>query len=180
MKISFKISEENYLDFQLYLASESAIVIQKKKWTRKIIPLIYLSIAVVMYFLEKLFLFACFGIIGKLWYFLYPWIEEKNTRKKYREIITSTFQDKINNDITLENDTENFIYTTRGNSTKVAIKSITEIIQLKTILIIKTNTNQAFVIPNQALKNLESHWIEFQRISSFYKIPFSKKLNWEW
>lgn len=81
MKISFKISEENYLDFQLYLASESAIVIQKKKWTRKIIPLIYLSIAVVMFFLEKLFLFACFGIIGNLWYFLYPWIEEKNIAK---------------------------------------------------------------------------------------------------
>lgn len=90
MEIQYNITEEAYLEFNVYHAKNSKTVMKSLTIQRVALPLIYLLMAVVLSFLLDmpfLFLFIPFLVIGILWAIFYPAYFYRHVRRTAKKMV---------------------------------------------------------------------------------------------
>jgi len=180
MNINVKISSNNYLAFQLYIASKSQQITKKRKRTRLIVPILYSIFAISLFIIGNAFLAAGFAAFALLWFFFYPIWERKKYEKYFQTVIQENYKNRIDADIkiNIEND---FIYTSSGGSeAKTSIKEIKEIVELKDIILIKMDVTLAFVIPKDQVKDVTSLIAELKEVAKKVNVEYKEELDWKW
>lgn len=92
MELNYKLTEADYIDFNLYHAKNSKTVRKQILMQRLLVPVVYIVLAyLASYFLDVpfLILFVPFLIMGILWFFFYPAyfyrLIKRNATKMMRE-----------------------------------------------------------------------------------------------
>lgn len=180
MNITYKISEENYLTFQLYLASKSQNIIKRRKRTRLVVPAVYSIFAISLIYLESTYAAIGFGSFGLIWFFFYPLWEKKKYHKHYLKFIRENYQNRIGVDVHLEIQDEHFFTSSNGSEAKIQLNQIKQIIELKEVILIRLDITQAFVIPKDQVKDLAALITELKELAKKLSVHYSEELNWEW
>ncbi|ALS79566.1 hypothetical protein AUO94_13445 [Planococcus kocurii] len=90
MEITYDVTEEAYIDFNLYHAKNSKTLKKTMTMQRVLVPIIYLVMAVVLSFvldIPILFMVIPFLIIGILWAIFYPKYFYRHIQKSSKKLL---------------------------------------------------------------------------------------------
>ena len=180
MNINFKITQENYLTFQLYLASKSQSISKKRTRTRLVVPILYSVFAISLFVLESPFLAAGFAAFAMLWFFFYPLWEKGKYVKYYQKIIQENHKSRIGVDIKIELQNDHLFTASGGTEAKIATSEIKEIVELKDLILIRLDVTQAFVIPKDQITELPALIGELKELAKKLKVKYAEELGWVW
>ncbi|MFZ9847122.1 MAG: YcxB family protein [Flavobacteriales bacterium] len=180
MTVTFKITQQNYLTFQLYLASKSQSISKKRKRTRLVVPILYSVFAISLFVLESPFLAAGFAAFAMLWFFFYPLWEKGKYVKYYQKIIQENHKSRIGVDIKIELQNDHLFTASGGTEAKISTSEIIEIVELKDLILIRLDVTQAFVIPKDQINELPAFIGELRELAKKLKVNYREELGWVW
>jgi hypothetical protein len=180
MNINFKITEQNYLTFQLYLASKSQSILKKRKRTRLVVPILYSVFSISLFVLESPFLAVGFAAFAMLWFFFYPLWEKGKYVKYYQKIIQENHKSRIGVDIKIELQNDYLFTASGGTEAKISTSEIIEIVELKDLILIRLDVTQAFVIPKDKITELLALIGELKELAKKLKVNYREELGWVW
>lgn len=179
--IQVKLSQNDYLKFQLFVASQDDSIIKKRKKSRLSVSIVYACLAILLFLTTStLFIEFVFLIIAILWYLLYPKYSKYRYEKHYKNHIANHYQNRV--DKTSEMQINGNVIFSKGltGQSEVFINSVESIIEIDTHYFIKIETGESFIIP-KALDQLNNDIYGFiNRLEELTKLQIIKKLNWKW
>ena len=179
MTIEYKISENDYLTHQLYLASISERIRKKRQRNRSLFPLFFTIIGLLA--LSKS------GVLGIIlfafalsWFLFYPRSERKHYVEHYQGFIKENYQERIGRPVVLEFN-DDFIYgKDEGSESKVLTKELEEIVELPTIVLLRLKGGQSLILPKDSIENIDSLTVRLKELAEYLKIEYVLKDKWEW
>jgi len=94
--LEYSLSEEDFLTFQLYVASTSPNTIKKRTKVKYRVPVIYGILALLIFWIGETEMAVAFIIIGLLWLVFYPKWEKHRYYNHYRDHIKENYAGRIN------------------------------------------------------------------------------------
>ncbi len=94
--LEYSLSEEDFLTFQLYVASTSPNIIKKRTKVRYRVPVMYGILALLIFWIGETEMAVAFIIIGLLWLVFYPKWEKHRYCNHYRDHIKENYTGRIN------------------------------------------------------------------------------------
>lgn len=180
MTLTFKIDENDYLAHQLFLASRSARIKKKRKRSRILLPLIYVTFGLVTFFEDKKVVAFIFIGIGILWFFLYPVWERRRYVNHFRAFIRENFKDQANADVTMEIRDDHILTRSDGNESKIMASEIREIDEIPSTIFIRLNGGQSFILPKDKIVNIEAVKETLKKLAARLNIAYDDDGQWEW
>ena len=175
MKLEYSLTNEDFLEHQLYEASKSKRVKSKRFKTRIITPIIYLILGLVSFasgykilFPLIMFLFAI------LWYLFYPTRSRKIHIKHYNNHIKDTYKNRINKPIEIEFNKDYVYIEDNGSESKIKTSELKSLIELKNHFLIKLKTDLSLIVPKREINNIDV----FKTLFVNLNIPIIEELNW--
>lgn len=180
MKVTYTLTTEDYLEHQLFAASNSP-QIKKQRFKAKIaIPVLYILIGLFLSGMKKDFLpVIIFAGLSLLWFFLYPIRDRKRYKKYYTAHVNETFKARIGKQTETEIQDELIVTKTGDNESRIHMNEVEEVYELKNILLIKLKTG-SLIFPKSGIENLEEFKNYLHEMALKLKIPFSVFAQWEW
>lgn len=180
MTIEYKIDENDFLNYQLYVASKSERIKKKRLRSKVIVSLIYVAFGLLFFFEDKHLLTILFFIIGFFWFFLYPLWEKKHYIKHYKGFIKENYQERLDRTATLELNNEVIIAKENGSESKVLTTELEEIAEIPSTIFIKLKGGQSFILPKSKIANIDNVRARLKELANYLKITYSIDEKWEW
>lgn len=176
IKLKYALTNEDFLEHQLYVASKSETIIKKRKRTRVIIPLVYLTLAL-FFFFNKGNYTSCiiFISIAVVWYLFYPIRSKKLHIKHYQNHINEHYKNRINVESEIEITNEYIFGKEKSGESKTSIEEIESLIELKNRFFLTLKTGLSLVIPKTAIHDIT----QFKNKITELHIEIIDELNWE-
>mgnify|MGYP000477646293 CR=1 FL=1 len=176
IKLKYSLTNEDFLEHQLYIASKSKNIIKKRKRTRVIVPLVYLALALFFFFSKENYISSIIFIsIAVVWYLFYPIRSKKLHIKHYQNHITEHYKNRIGveSEIKITND---YIFgIDNSGESKTKIEEVESLIELKNRFFLKLKKGLSLVIPKTAIDDI----MLFKNKISELNIEIIDELNWE-
>ncbi|GAA4139037.1 hypothetical protein GCM10022216_16740 [Sphingobacterium kyonggiense] len=179
MDISYILREEDYLQFNLYVASNSKVVKRRRILSRYVVPAAYLIFALISFYMNAMIMGVIFLIFSILWVLLFPAYEVKKYVKAYKKYIQSNLSRSLNNQVELKVK-DDFIYLNDHTSEhKISIASLYELVELPSIFLLSSDVGSAILIPKDQI-DVSLVKQNLMDLSRTHKIPLIEKLDWKW
>lgn len=179
MDISYILREEDYLQFNLYVASNSKVVKRRRVLSRYVLPGAYLLFALISFYVNAMIMGIIFLVFSILWVLLYPAYEVKKYVKAYKKYIKSNLSRSLNNQVELKVK-DDFIYLYDHTSEhKISIVSLYELVELPGIFLLSSDVGKAIIIPKDQI-DVSLVRQNLNDLSRTHKIPLIEKLDWKW
>jgi len=180
MKISYSIDENDYLTFQLYTASNSALV-KKRRFISRLVPAIaYLLLAITFFYQGNITMIIAFGALALVWYFLYPFHDKNVYKRQYQKFIKENMNNKFGRPATLSFEAPLVKAKDEVSETKINYSEIESITEIPEMFLLKLKTNQSFILPKDKIENLEALNPFFQNFETNEGVPFYVLSEWKW
>jgi len=180
MEISYSLSEENYLNHQLFHASESMIIRKRRFRSKYIFPLVYLLLGIFLYAVKSPVLGYIFGGLGIVWFFLYPFYETGAYVKQYKKLIKENFSESINKTVNLTLDDTHLRLVEGVSEAKIDYSEIKQIAEIPHEILIKISNGNTIIIPKNQISNLESVAKKLEEIADKLQIDYLDYSQWRW
>src|SRR6476619_3944450 len=96
MILEYQIEAEDLVNYQLFIASKSKRIKQRRQKNRLLVPVGYLFFGILFILQNKMQYAVVFIVIGLLWYFLYPLWERRRYIKHYQGHVLENFLAGLN------------------------------------------------------------------------------------
>ena len=180
MKITYSIDENDYLTFQLYTASNSALV-KKRRFISRLIPAIaYLLLAVTFFYKGNITMIIAFAVLALVWYLFYPLHDKNVYKRQYEKFIKENMGNKFGRPATLSFEAPVVKAKDEVSETKINYSEIESITEIPEMFLLKLKTNQSFILPKNKMDQWQNLQPFFQDFSSNENIPFYVLLDWKW
>ncbi len=175
MTIEYSLTNDDFLEHQLYEASKSKRIKSKRFKVRIINPIIFIIFGMFSYLSDNRLLFPLIMLVfAILWFFLYPIRAKKTHIKHYKNHIKDNYKNRINKLVKLEFN-ENYIHIYDDTSeSKIKTSEIKSLIELKNHFFLKLNIDMSLIIPKKVIENINI----FKENISELKIPIIDEINW--
>ncbi|MFI1772354.1 YcxB family protein [Thalassobellus citreus] len=175
MKLEYSLTNDDFLEHQLYEASKSKRIKRKRFKMRIINPVLFLTFGIFSYLSDNRLLFPLIMLVfAVLWFFFYPIRAKKTHIKHYKNHIKDHYKNRINKLVKLEFN-ENYIHMYDDTSeSKIKTSEIKSLIELKNHFFLKLNTDISLIIPKKIIENIN----DFKEEISELKTPIIDELNW--
>ncbi len=186
MKLQFELLEDDYLIHQLYVASNTKMIQNKRRKATLLSACIYLIMGVHLFFFEGLksggiLLF----LIAVLWFFVYPifskWRFKKFNQKYVRSLLKKPDQTKRH--YYLEPDFIQILKTEKIDGQETVLQEsninsteLDKLVELENQYLLGVKSNHYIVIPKRAIQDKET----FHTLMASYNLKHVNELNWEW
>ena len=146
MNFQFKLSFDDFLQYQLYTVSQSKRVKKKKmrSWIR--IPALLGLLAIYMSF-KNLDYATSYGILAATWALGYPLYFKWLYKRHFSKHIKENYKSKIGETINLSLTENTLISEDDGSEAKIKFKEFADIIELPNNLILRTKKGDALIVP---------------------------------
>jgi hypothetical protein len=176
MKIEYKIEENDYLEFQLFTASKSNRIRQRKVTSWILITLISLFSGGYFYLKNHLPMTIYFGITALISAILYPiyfkWRHKKHYKKHIRENYHKQFGTTKQLEITAE-----YIYSSdSAGEGKIKVSEVDEINETQNHFFLKISTGLSLIIPKREINDSDLLKNEMEG----FGLKINNELNWKW
>lgn len=179
MDISYILREEDYLQFNLYVASNSKVVKRRRILSRYVVPAAYLIFALISFYVNAIIMGIIFLVFSILWVLLYPAYEVKKYVKAYKKYIQSNLSRSLNNQVELKvKDDFINLYDHTGEH-KISIASLYELVELQSIFLLSFDVSKAIIIPKDQI-DVSLVRQNLMDLSRTHKIPLIEKMDWKW
>lgn len=180
MKIQYTISEADYLTHQLYIASKSAIIKQRRQRAKFLYPFLYAAIGSFFLFQQKTALGISFMVLAVLWFLVYPIWERGYYLRHYKSFVKENMKSILDRNYTIEFLQNHFLSASDSSESKVNYSEIEGFAEVPTTFLIQIKGGKAIVFGKDQLSNPTELRSMFKGLSSRLKVPFFEDLDWQW
>lgn len=180
VNLKYALEKEDYVMFQLLVASTSDRIKKKRKRSRIIIPIIYLAFAAFGGYTGDTTMSIVFLVLSLIWFLFYPKYEAWKYKKHYNSFVDENFKSHYGLETKTQlGETEIYSENSKGNTT-VKVEDITEIIETEQYLFVRLGVGMGLIFPKEKIQNLQEleNWIS--TTSDQLGIPNQVNLNWSW
>lgn len=179
MIVRYVLSENNFLTYQLFVASKSKRMKRKELFLRLLLPVLYAPFFILYLNSQNFFTAGCFFIVGFAWFLIYPMIRRYIHKRHYRSFIRENYAQRVGKNVSLELEDEFIISKTEGIETRIEMSQVEEIIEISSTIFIKLKTTGSFILPKDKIADLGQVIHQLKVLASQIGVPFSKDLRWK-
>lgn len=180
MKLSFPLTVQDYLDYQLYNVTCSKKAMRKRLIGRLLFPVIYILVALV-FIVDENYLFVSFNLaLAVLWYFFYPMSERKRYEKIFRRTIERDLKPYLNQVGSLEWGPTTIYASANNEEARVAETDVAAIVALNEVILIQLHNKHNFIVPKRAIENSDETVRYLQAKCAKLAIPYTDHSAWRW
>jgi len=173
--MKFKLDENDYLTYQLFTASKSALIAKKKRNGWILAPLSFLILAVMFYSSDNFPLTVYFVIAAIVTVIFFPRYFKWRYKKHYLKHIQTNYQNRFGIESELEITSEGIIYKDETGEGKINLKEIIRVNNLPAHFLIELNLGHSIILP----KNQVDETALLQTLSEFQLKTIDER-NWKW
>ncbi|MEH7178280.1 YcxB family protein [Neobacillus vireti] len=158
MKIIYNLTEEDYLNFNLFHIKNSESASKSFNIQRYSIPIIYLIVAYVFSNLADipfLYAFIPFLIMGIFWVLFYPKYFQNRIKSQTKKMIREGKNEGLLGEHTMLLTEDGIIDTNSNGETKVNWSGVVKMMEDNSNLYLYNSSVSAYIIPKRELKELE-------------------------
>lgn len=180
MTIQFELNENDYLTFQLFAASKSERIIKKRKRNKVLVPITYIVIGILLFFIDGYLPTVLFALIGIVWFVFYPTWDKRRYRNHYKAFIQENYKDRIGRSVTLDIKDDFILAKEQTSESKLLTSEVEEIIEISTLIFIRIKGGQAYIVPKDRISNANEFVVRLKELVSHLNIKYSSEIQWEW
>jgi hypothetical protein len=178
MPLTYSLTEDDYLQSQLFIASKSERVkkqrIRRRIWT----TIVLLVLSAVCY--DDDFLFYYFLIIGIISAFFHSYYTAFLFKKHYKKYVGDIHKNSFNETSNITFTDEAIETADRTGTSKINLTEIETISETGSYFYLKLKTGQHLIIPKTQLSNSDEVRTLLTSLSKKLNINFISDLNWKW
>ena len=155
MMISYKLTEQDFIDFNVYHMNNSKTMKKTVLMQRLFGPLSFIIGIFVAYKITDIPLWywsICFAIAAVLWFALYPKMLERRIRKQVKKMLSEGQNKILLSDTTLTVNEEGIKCTTEYNETNTKFSAINKVEITNKHIFVYNNAVSAIIIPLSAFE----------------------------
>lgn len=180
MNLEYALTEQDFLDYQMYSATKSARINKKRQRSRMGMSLLYLAFGVFFLATQSYAFGAVFMGFAIIWFFARPMLDKKRYEKHFLGFINEHYKDSFDRKVNLEL-TDDYIFAKEaGMESKVATEEIVEVNELQKLLLIKLKKGQAVLLPKHSMESSDQLIAKLKEIAAKLNIPYTEELDWKW
>ncbi len=180
MTFELKIDENDYLTYQLFVASQSKTIKRKRKRNKIIIPILYAMIGVFGFYQSFRSLGVLLCVLAVLWFFLYPLWDRNNYIKHYKNFIRENYKDAFGKSAFVEISGKTILIKDEFSESKVNTSEIKAIYEIPTMIFIRMKAGKTFIFPKDKIASIQTLKSELIRLAAILKISYVLDENWVW
>ncbi|UMY65369.1 MULTISPECIES: YcxB family protein [unclassified Flavobacterium] len=180
MTIHYTLEENDFITYQLYVASVSKRMQAKRSRSKVRVSLIYLAGGLWLAVLGVLVMGTVFMTAAVGWFFLYPIWERRHYLRHYTAYVKEHFAPRVGKEISLEI-TDDFMYTkTATSESKVHTSEIEQLTEIPTLFILQLKGGQAFLLPKYKMADREAVSARLKSLAGHLGVEYVGVDKWEW
>lgn len=179
MELEFFLKERDFFIFQLYNASKSRKLRNKRLRTWLVIPALYLGAGIWLNFVSGLTYLTVFGIAAIGWLIGYPVYSRWNYKMQFAKYVRKNYQDRIDKKGRLGINESQLYYSDESASGTYSSDDIKNVIEIRTHYFVVLGTGTAFILPKEHLK--QKKLLKFvEELKQLAGLEVQKELDWKW
>ncbi|WP_422858094.1 YcxB family protein [Flagellimonas sp. S174] len=177
MKINYKLTNSDFLQYQLYTSSKSETHKKRRRNSRVVVPILFLLYGFYLTNRDESYGgIIAFGFTSVLWFFLYPKYSKWRYERYFKKHVEDNYKNRIDNTVELDFD-ENYISTKDFTSeSKINGAEIKELIETQNHFFIKLATDLSLIVPKHAVTDQE----ELKKRITDFGANYNNELSWVW
>lgn len=177
MNINYKLTNSDFLEYQLYTSSKSESHKKKRRNNRFIGPILFLPYGLYLLNKDKNYVgLTIFGISAVLWFIFYPQYSRRRYKNHFQKYVEENYKNRIDKSVEIDFD-ENSVNTKDFTSeSKINGTELKELIETKNHFFIKLTTDLSLIVPKHSIKNQA----EFKNRVIGFGAEYVDELNWKW
>ena len=176
MKIELQLTQDDFVTHQLYVASITTSIRNRRKITTWIIPVLYGVLGGLLILLNQLIIGIALMIAGVIWLFFYPAFSRYRYRRHYHKYVKEHYKARLDRTVTLTLGPEFIETKDDASESKVQTSQVIELVILKQQYLIRLKSGQSFIVPKRYLQDEGA----FQDLFRGWAIDISDKQDWSW
>ena len=180
MNLKYFLTEEDYLNHQLYLASTKESVRKQRRKSLLWICTLFVLLGVLLYDREKYVETYIFIGSAFLSLFFYPIYLRNYYKNYYNKYVVENYKSRFNKETELKFEAEFFISSDGNNETKISLKEIEEIVELKELVLLKIKLGGALIIKKPVVGEFNYLQDYLKKLSKELDVKYVEDLNWKW
>lgn len=177
MNLNYKLSNLDFLEYQLYTSSKSKLHKKKRFRSRIIVPIIYLLLG--LYTVNKNQdnrIGIIFVAIAVIWFLFYPMYSKWRYKKHFQKHVKENYKNRIDKQVSIDFDKKSMNVKDFTSESKINGTELKELIETKNHYFIKLTTDLSLIIPKEAVTDK----LEFKKRITDFGAEYIDELNWEW
>jgi len=175
MKLEFQIDEQDFLDFQLFTASQSDRI-KRKMWNGWIFLTLGCGIAAgYFYFKDSIALAIYFGLAAIACELFYPKYFRWKYKKHYKNYIRENYSNRFNKQEYIEINNETIFAKDKVGESAINISEIERIDETEKHFFVKITTGVSLIIPKYKIQNPNEVRAKFESLGFFINKVVNKK-----
>lgn len=180
MIFEFTLDENDFLTFNLFVASKSDRIRKRRFRSRLAAPIVQAAFGLVFLFDHKILPGIIFLAAAPIWYLVYPKWEKRYYTKSYKAFIKENMGALINKKVSLEF-TDGFILAKEsGNEGKIPFSELDSVHEISSSIFIRLKGGKAFIVPKNKIFNLDALKSILKEIAQSASVKYETDESWEW
>lgn len=180
MKYNIEYAEDDFLQFQLFTASQSKRIKNKRERSTIIIMLCFLLLAMLLGSSGTDFLFYAFLALIPVTYFFYPKYLKNHHYKHYQEFVKESFQKRDHQPTLLEFKADTIFSKNEYGESLLKYKAIDCVVEIPSYFFIPLKSGGTLILPKREVKNYDELFSFLREKSHQLEFDYSIFKDWSW
>lgn len=179
MKLNYTLTEEDFLQFQLFMVSQSKSLMKRRTIGKMFLLIVYGILGVVIWEKKGVVAAAFYFVVCLPLYFLYQFMESRQFISHFRKNARTYYKEQLQKSKSLDLGEDIILTSDDGVQNKFTLPSLTGIKETPSLFILMLKDAHPILIPkkNQQVDSLQA-WSTSQ--SNALQIPYEQFLKWKW
>ncbi|SFU42198.1 hypothetical protein SAMN05216480_10352 [Pustulibacterium marinum] len=176
MKLQYQLNEQDLIQYQFYVTSQSKRERRKRQRRKFMLPIMYLGMAIYAYASGDITVGISMATIGLLWLLIYPLYSKRLYTRYYKRYVKENYTNKIGKPATVEVTKEAIFTSDEGSNATVKLTELDSFVAIPEYYIIHLAPNQGIVVPKYTVKDQDA----FEAYFTAANVPFKNLSDWKW
>jgi hypothetical protein len=180
MTFSYQLHENDFLQHQLFVASQSASLKKRRKSSLVVLIFCLVILSLLFYLMEDNLVAIVCLVLAAVTFFFFPSFQGKQLYKAYKKSVNENYNKRFGKQLQVAFTEDAILYHDSNSEAKILLTTISKITELQDLFIIEMSTGGGLIIPKQQLENTVGVRQLLQGVSQKLSVPFVQELNWKW
>lgn len=155
MEIKYKVSESDFLDYQMYVSGESDLQRKRRFLGRLIVPIFWGLLGLYFVYLNELDIGVLFLVLSVIYYFAYPSLSKWRYRRHFKQQIAENYGGKWGDETTVTLGEEELQTSGVNGEGKVRYSAVTDLVELESLYLIRLKPAMTLLVPKNGFEKKE-------------------------
>jgi len=180
MQFKFKLFHDDYLKYQLFAASQSALIIKRRKLEWLFSTLFFLILAIIFLITHIYLLVYYFSGLTLLSALFFPYYSRSRYKKHYSKNLKHTFFRNFGSEVHVEFTEDAFRTLDAKSESKISFSDLSSISEIESHFFIHFKSGASLIIPKTTSISSFDIKNELVSIASKQNIKYNSFPDWKW